>query len=166
MTGPNTNDAPENSKLIAVALDEASIARVDPKIDHERQVAIFDILENNTFQLKGHETKGPFRLQLSLEEDRLVFEVKDEAELYLDRHDMSLMPFRRILKDYFLVLESYYQAVNDSQPAKIEAIDVGRRGLHDEGSQILLERLGEKFVIDFATARRLFTLLAALHWKG
>ncbi len=166
MTDPKTTDTSASAKLIEVTLDAASIARVDPKIDHERQVAIFDILESNSFQLKGYETKGPFRLHLSLDDDRLLFDVADEAELPLDRHEMSLMPFRRILKDYFLVLESYYQAVSDSQPAKIEAIDMGRRGLHDEGSQILLERLGDKFVIDFATARRLFTLLAALHWKG
>jgi len=166
MTDPQTPEAPESSKLIAVTLDAASIARVDPKIDHERQVAIFDILEKNSFQLKGHEAAGPYRLHLALNEDRLLFDVENEAEQPLDRYEMSLKPFRRILKDYFLVLESYYKAVSESQPAKIEAIDVGRRGLHDEGSQILLERLGEKFVIDFATARRLFTLLAALHWKG
>lgn len=166
MTESQKNDVEDNAKLIAVTLDAASIARVDPKIDHERQVAIFDILENNSFQLMGEKKNGPYRLHLALDEDRLLFAVEDESEQPLDRYEMSLKPFRRILKDYFLVLESYYKAVSDSQPAKIEAIDVGRRGLHDEGSQILLERLGEKFVIDFATARRLFTLLAALHWKG
>ena len=137
MTESKKTDAPENAKLIAVTLDEASITRVDPKIDHERQVAIFDILENNSFQLKGHEANGPFRLHLSLEDDRLIFDVEDEAAQRLERHGMSLMPFRRILKDYFLVLESYYQAVSDGQPTKIEAIDMGRRGLHDEGSQVL-----------------------------
>ncbi len=166
MTDPHTPETPANAKLVAVTLDEASIARVDPKIDHERQVAIFDILENNSFVLKSQETKGPYRLHLSLDDDRLIFEVSDEAEQALERYDMSLMPFRRTLKDYFLVLESYYQAVGESQPAKIEAIDVGRRGLHDEGSQLLMERLADKIEIDFATARRLFTLLAALHWKG
>lgn len=166
MTESKTTQAPANTKLVSVTLDEASIARVDPKIDHERQVAIFDILEENSFVLKNFETKGPFRLHLSIDDDRLLFRVEDEAENKLDQLDMSLMPFRRILKDYFIVLESYYKAVSESQPAKIEAIDVGRRGLHDEGSQILMDRLAEKIVVDFATARRMFTLLAALHWKG
>lgn len=154
------------AKLIAVTLDEASIARVDPKIDHERQVAIFDILEENSFALVSGEHAGPFRLGLSLEDDRLLFRVEDEAEHELATYDLSLLPFRRILRDYFLILDSYYKAVADGAPGKIEAIDVGRRGLHDEGSQLLKDRLGEKITIDFDTARRLFTLLAALHWKG
>lgn len=154
------------AKLIAVTLDEASIGRADPKVDHERQVAIFDILENNTFQLRSGAHSGPFRLHLSIDDDRLVFQIEDEDEQELAKHSMSLVPFRRILRDYFLILESYYKAVSDGQPGKIEAIDMGRRGLHDEGSQLLNERLGEEIVIDFATARRLFTLLAALHWKA
>lgn len=166
MTNTETPETPSDSKLIAVTLDEASIGRIDPQIDHERQVAIFDILENNSFVLKGRESDGPYRLHLSLDDDRLVFDLSNESELALEKYDMSLMPFRRILRDYFLVLESYQKAVSESQAAKIEAIDVGRRGLHDEGSQLLKERLSEKLDIDFATARRLFTLLAALHWKG
>lgn len=166
MTDSQSTQAPTSTKLIAVTLDEESIARIDPKIDHERQVAIFDILEENSFALKEFETKGPFRLHLALDEDRLLFCVEDEDSQKLDQVDMSLKPFRRILRDYFIVLESYYKAVGESQPAKIEAIDVGRRGLHDEGSQLLMDRLSEKIVVDFATARRMFTLLAALHWKG
>ena len=166
MTESPTTETKPNTRLIAVTLDEASIGRADPKIDHERQVAIFDIIENNSFALEGHENDGPYRLNLSLDDDRLVFDVVDEAEKELARPDISLLPFRRILKDYFLVLESYYKAVSEGQPTKIEAIDMGRRGLHDEGSRLLMERLADTIVIDFETARRLFTLLAALHWKG
>lgn len=166
---PDTNTDTELSakdRLIEIKLDEASIARVDPTIDHERQVAIFDLLEHNVFAVVGHEDAGPFRLDLSLVEDRLHFQVCDEAAKDVTAYELPLLPFRRILKDYFMVLESYQNAVREGNPGRIEAIDVGRRGLHDEGSQILKDRIKDRFIVDFDTARRLFTLLGALHWKG
>lgn len=166
MTEIETTELQSDARLVAVTLDEASIGRIDPKIDHERQVAVFDLLEDNTFQPKQLAQKGPYRLHLELVEDRLVFHVEDDQQRELTKTDLSLVPFRRILKDYFLVLESYYKAVSEGQPSKIEAIDVGRRGLHDEASRMLQERLADKIEIDFETARRFFTLLTALHWKG
>lgn len=166
MSNDAKTETDEKARLVAVTLDEQSIARIDPKIDHERQVAIFDILENNVFNLREFPDRGPFNLHLKLEDKTLTFVVSTENNEDLAYHDLSLVPFRRILRDYFLILESYYKAVSESQPAKIEAIDMGRRGLHDEGSQLLQDRLAENIDIDFQTARRLFTLLAALHWKG
>lgn len=166
MTETETTERQSDARLVAVTLDEASIGRIDPKIDHERQVAVFDLLEGNTFKPKTRPHDGPFRLHLELVEDRLVFHVENEREKELTQTDLSLVPFRRILKDYFLVLESYYKAVSEGQPSKIEAIDVGRRGLHDEASRMLQDRLADKIEIDFETARRFFTLLTALHWKG
>ena len=163
----NTTPEPDpRTKLISITLDVASIARADPKIDHERDVAIFDLLESNYFSVEGHETDGPYRLHLSIESDSLVMSINNKGQESVAAPTLSLRPFRRILKDYFLVLESYYKAVSEAQPGKIEAIDVGRRGLHDEGSRLLMERLAGKIKIDFDTARRLFTLLAALHWRG
>lgn len=166
MTETTTLQSEMTDRLIAVTLDEVSIARIDPKIDHERQVAIFDILEKNTFKLSGFENSGPFRLHLVLVEDRLQFQIANGAEKFLSEHELSLKAFRRILRDYFRILESYHQAIREGQPTRIEAIDVGRRALHDEGSQLLQDRLADTIEIDFDTARRLFTLLAALHWKG
>jgi len=115
--------------------------------------------------LKGHD-EGPYRLTIGIIDDRLALQVTDAAGLHVVTHSLSLTPFKRIMKDYFLVLDSYYQAIRLAQPSRIQAIDVGRRGLHDEGSRILCERLEGKIKIDFDTARRLFTLISALHWKG
>ena len=154
------------TRLSAITLDEATIGRGDSKIDHERQVAIYDILEESHFVVLGHEGAGPYKLHLSLVEDKLTFDVSDEAGNPLVKRSLVLTPFRRILKDYFLILDSYFKAVTSGHPSKIEAIDMGRRGLHDEGSQLLRERLSGDFEIDFDTARRLFTLLSALSWKG
>jgi uncharacterized protein (UPF0262 family) len=152
-------------RLAAIVLDESSIARGNANVDHEREVAIYDLIDSCSFKLAGHDS-GPYRLAISLSEDRLQFKVSDDAEAPLATHNFPVSSLRRILKDYFIVLDSYYQAVRNAQPSKIEAIDVGRRGLHDEGAQILIDRLAGKIDIDFDTARRLFTLIAALHWKG
>jgi uncharacterized protein (UPF0262 family) len=133
---------------------------------HEREVAIFDLLEKNNFALEGHEEGGPYTLNLSLADNRLVFAVNDADGVALQHVMLSLSPFRRIVKDYFLICDSYYAAIKTQPASKIEAIDMGRRGLHDEGSHLLLERLNGKINVDIATARRLFTLLCALHWKG
>jgi uncharacterized protein (UPF0262 family) len=152
-------------RLVAITLDEKSTATSNPNIEHEREVAIFDIIEGNSFALEGR-NDGPYALNLGIVEDRLVFTVADEAGTTLVTHMLSLTPLKRIMKDYFLVCESYYQAIRTAPPSRIQAIDMGRRGLHDEGSRVLLERLAGKITVDIDTARRLFTLICALHWKG
>ena len=152
-------------RLFAISLDPASIRRATPHVEHEREVALYDLLESNTFELAGHDG-GPYRLVLAVVEDLLVFSVGDGSSEQLMVHVLSLTPFRRIVRDYFTVCESYYQAIRTSPPSKIQAIDMGRRGLHDEGSRLLVERLKGKIILDHDTARRLFTLLCALHWKG
>jgi uncharacterized protein (UPF0262 family) len=152
-------------RLYAITLDSASIRRATPHVEHEREVALYDLLEANSFSLSGHDG-GPYRLVLAVVEDRLVFSIGDESSEQLMTHVLSLTPFRRIVRDYFTVCESYYQAIRTSPPSKIQAIDMGRRGLHDDGSRLLVERLKGKIIVDHDTARRLFTLLCALHWKG
>jgi uncharacterized protein (UPF0262 family) len=156
---------PEQARLVEVTLDEASIGRNNAEVEHERDVAIFDLLERNAFALEGHDG-GPYTLHLSLADNRLVFTVGDIDRAPIQHVMLSLSPFRRLVKDYFLICESYYQAIKTQPASKIEAIDMGRRGIHDEGSQLLMERLKGKIAVDLPTARRLFTLLCALHWKG
>jgi uncharacterized protein (UPF0262 family) len=154
-----------STRLIDVELDE-SIGRSTPDVEHERAVAIFDLIEENSFRPVGDEGDGPYRLRLSLAEARLVFSVTRESGEQVVTHILSLTPFRRVVKDYFLICESYYEAIRSSTPSQIEAIDMGRRGLHNEGSQTLMDRLSGKIDVDFDTARRLFTLVCVLHWKG
>ena len=155
----------EPARLIGVTLDQASLGRNNTDIEHEREVAIFDLLESNSFVLEGHEG-GPYTLHLSLAENRLVLTVGEPDGAPLIHVLLSLSPFRRLVKDYFLMCESYYQAIKTAPPSRIEAIDMGRRALHDEGSRLLMERLKGKISTDIATGRRLFTLICALHWKG
>ncbi len=157
-------EADRRSRLISVTLDAASIGRAPPDIEHERAVAIYDLIEENSFGLKEH--PGPYQLVLSLADRRLVFDIRSESVEGLLTHVLSLTPFRRIVKDYFLICESYHQAIRTGSPSRIEAIDIGRRGIHNEGSQILMERLKGKVDFDFDTARRLFTLVCVLHWRG
>ena len=154
-----------NHRLVDVLLDE-SIGRSTPDIEHERAVAIFDLVESNRFRPESDEAGGPYRLKLSLADSRLVFSVTRVDGAHVVTHILSLTPFRRIVKDYFMVCESYYEAIRKASPSQIEAIDMGRRGLHDEGSRTLMERLQGKIEIDFDTARRLFTLVCVLHWRG
>jgi len=154
-----------NHRLVDVELDE-SIGRSTPDVEHERAVAIFDLIEENTFHPTGDENGGPYKLRLSLVDSRLVFAVSREDGTAVVTHILSLTPFRRIVKDYFMICESYYEAIRSSTPSQIEAIDMGRRGLHNEGSQALLDRLSGKIEVDFDTARRLFTLVCVLHWRG
>ncbi|MEC9369207.1 MAG: UPF0262 family protein [Pseudomonadota bacterium] len=160
----DAGNSDDRSRLIEVTLDEASIRRSTADIDHERKVAIFDLIEDNHFRLAAGE--GPYSLRLSIEENRLVFSVGDADQKPLNAVMLSLTPFRKIVKDYFFVCESYYQAIKTAPPSRIEALDMGRRGLHDEGSRLLMERLEGKIEVDFPTARRLFTLICVLHWKG
>jgi uncharacterized protein (UPF0262 family) len=159
-------DLPDPSnRLTAVTLDEGSIGRSNPDVEHERAVAIYDLLEDNMFAPVDHED-GPYALHLSMQENRLVFDIKRADGAPVVAHFFSLTPLRRIVKDYFMICDSYYQAIRTATPNQIEAIDMGRRGLHDEGSRILMERLKRKVKVDFDTARRLFTLICVLHWKG
>ncbi|MFD0988260.1 UPF0262 family protein [Methyloligella solikamskensis] len=153
------------SRLVEVTLDQASIGHNNTDVAHEREVAIFDLLEDNSFVLEGH-TGGPYTLHLSLAENRLLFHIGDKNHKPVEEVSLSLAPFRKLVKDYFLVCESYFEAIKTAPASRIEAIDMGRKGLHDEGSQLLKERLDGKINLDIATARRLFTLLCALHWKG
>jgi uncharacterized protein (UPF0262 family) len=154
-----------NNRIVAVTLDEESIGRSGPDIEHERAIAIYDLIEDNCFAPAGHDC-GPYRLILQVAANRLIFDIRTETEEPVVAHHLSLSPFRRIVKEYFLICESYYQAIRAGTPSQIEAIDMGRRGLHNEGSELLMERLKDKIAIDFDTARRLFTLITVLHWKG
>jgi uncharacterized protein (UPF0262 family) len=152
-------------RLVGVTLDEGSIGAGNRDVEHERAVAIYDLLEENLFSPVGHEG-GPYTLHIMLAANRLVFDVRQEDGAPVIAHHLSLTPFRRIVKDYFMMCESYYQAIRTASPSQIEAIDMGRRGLHNEGSELLVERLKSKIDMDFDTARRLFTLITVLHWKG
>jgi uncharacterized protein (UPF0262 family) len=152
-------------RLVAVTLDEATIGRSNADVEHERQVAIYDLLEQNSFAPAGHDG-GPYALHLSVTGSRLVFDIRQENGKPVVAHLLSLSPLRRIVKDYYTICDSYYQAIRTATPDKIEAIDMGRRGVHNDGSRILMERLKGKVTVDVDTARRLFTLLCVLHWKG
>jgi uncharacterized protein (UPF0262 family) len=152
-------------RLVSVSLDEYSIGRGNPDQEHERSIAIYDLVEENDFAPTDHDG-GPYRLKISLHEKKLALVIQDQAGVEVATHILSLTPFRRILKDYFLICESYFAAIRAATPSQIEAIDMGRRGLHDEGAHLVTDRLRGKIEIDFATARRLFTLLTALHWKA
>ena len=162
MSEPSFN---ENSRLVDLELDD-TIGRSTPDVEHERAVAIFDLIEENRFQPVGDDKGGPYRLRLSLADSRLVFAIAREGGDAVATHILSLTPFRRIVRDYYMICESYYEAIRSSTPSKIEAIDMGRRGLHNEGSQTLMDRLSGKIEMDFDTARRLFTLVCVLHWRG
>jgi uncharacterized protein (UPF0262 family) len=154
-----------NARLVDIELDE-SIGRSTPDVEHERAVAIFDLVEENSFKPVTDAGEGPYKLKLSLVESRLVFAIARESGEAVVTHILSLTPFRRIVKDYYMICESYYDAIRSSTPSQIEAIDMGRRGLHNEGSQTLMDRLSGKIEVDFDTARRLFTLVCVLHWRG
>jgi uncharacterized protein (UPF0262 family) len=155
----------ERNRLADIRLDEASLAAASADAEHERRVAIFDLLEANSFALEGVDA-GPYALALSIVDQRLVFRVEKESGDEVHTFILSLSPFRKVIRDYFLVCDSYYSAIRSATPAQIEAIDMGRRGLHNEGSALLTERLAGKVAIDFDTARRLFTLICALHVRG
>ena len=156
---------PKKRRIVDITLDEHSLARRSPEIEHERAVALFDLLEENDFHLVGSE-EGPYKLHLGIFEQRLVFDVRSADGRKLRDIILSLTAFRKVVKDYFLVCESYYDAIKKRGPSQIEALDMGRRGLHNEGSELLRERLAGKIEIDLDTARRLFTLICALHIKG
>ncbi|MCC2096267.1 MAG: UPF0262 family protein [Hyphomicrobiales bacterium] len=152
-------------RLLRVTLDPASIARGSPDQEQEKAVAIYDLVEQNQFAVPGH-PGGPYALFISLHDAKLALDIRDYNDSSIIVHILSLTPFRRILKDYFLVCETYYEAIRTATPAQIEAIDMGRRALHNEGATLLEQRLAGKINCDFDTIRRLFTLVTALHWKG
>lgn len=161
-----TSGKPDNKqRLVAVTLDESSIGRSSRDIEHERAVAIYDLIEQDSFAPVDHDG-GPYSLHLSMAEHRLVFDIRLADGDPVMTHLLSLTPFKRIVKDYFMICDSYYEAIRTATSDRIEAIDMGRRGLHDEGSRILQERIKQKVTFDFDTARRLFTLICVLHWKG
>ena len=165
MSAAKTPSSANKQRLVAVVLDEESIGRSNPDVDHEREVAIYDLLEKNSFAPAGH-GGGPYALHLKIDGSRLVFDIRREDGKPVVAHLLSLTPLRRIVKDYFMICDSYYQAIRTATPDKIEAIDMGRRAIHNDGSRILMERLKDKVAIDLDTARRLFTLICVLHWKG
>jgi uncharacterized protein (UPF0262 family) len=152
-------------RIVKIELDERTVVRRNLDVEHERAVAIFDLLEENSFALID-EDAGPYQLHLAIEENRLVFDVRREDGGPLQKVQMPLTPFRGIVKDYFTVCESYYAAIKRSSPSQIEALDMGRRAVHDEGSELLRERLDGKIGLDKNTARRLFTLICVLHIRG
>ena len=165
MSPAKPTPAAMKQRLVSVTLDEASIGRSNPDVEHERAVAIYDLLEQNTFMPVGHDG-GPYALHLSINGNRLVFDIRLEDGTPVMAHLFSLTPLRRIVKDYYMICDSYYQAIRTATPDKIEAIDMGRRAIHNDGSRILMERLKDKVTVDLDTARRLFTLICVLHWKG
>ncbi|MPZ10501.1 MAG: UPF0262 family protein [Kiloniellaceae bacterium] len=165
MTDDAEKDALPTERLSNITLDDSAVIRRSPEVEHERAVAIYDLLEDNAFRPLG-DYAGPYHLHLSITENRLQMEIRDESGGALDTVALPLLPFRRVIRDYFAVCESYYEAIKTASPARIEAIDMGRRGLHDEGSELLRERLDGKIEIDFQTARRLFTLICVLHIRG
>jgi uncharacterized protein (UPF0262 family) len=158
-----TQDSP--FRLAAITLDEEGVVRHTREIEQEREVAIYDLLEANHFHPTGS-PGGPYHLVLGVAENRLVFDVKLDSGEHHGRVMLSLTSFRRVIKDYFLVCESYFKAIRHAPPSQIEALDMGRRGLHNEGSELLRERLKGKIEVDFDTARRLFTLICVLHLRG
>jgi len=157
------DDDRKTHRLEKVELDEDSLGAVSRDQEQERQIAIFDLLEENHFQPEGAE-QGPYELKMGLMENRLLLDIRGPG--YERRHILSLSPFRSLIKDYFMICESYYQAIRNSTPAQIEALDMGRRGLHNEASELLRTRLAGKIDTDLDTSRRLFTLICALHWRG
>jgi uncharacterized protein (UPF0262 family) len=156
---------PDDQRIAAITLDEHTVVRRNADIEHERATAIADLLEENFFD-PASGRRGPFDLHLAIEENRLNLDIRSTAEGSSETIVLPVAPFRRIVKDYFIVCESYYEAVRGARLGQVEAIDMGRRGLHDEGSTLLMVRLADKVAIDHATARRLFTLICVLHLRG
>lgn len=155
----------ETFRLSAIHLDQSAGAAHSRELGQEREIAIYDLLHANSF-IPETSPGGPYALTLAIRENRLVFDIALEDGTRHGRVILSLSPFRKIIKDYFLICESYHRAVRDARPSAVEALDMGRRGLHDEGANLLTDRLKGKIGVDFDTARRLFTLICALHWRG
>jgi uncharacterized protein (UPF0262 family) len=156
--------ADDGARIVGITLDERTVIRRNQDVEHERAVAIFDLLEENLFRPVGLPA-GPYHLHLSIEENRLSLAIETASRQPLDRVVLPLQAFRRIVRDYFMICESYFDAIKRLSPSQIEAIDMGRRGLHNEGAELLRERLAERVEVDLPTARRLFTLICVLHLR-
>ncbi|MCX7645851.1 MAG: UPF0262 family protein [Rhodobacteraceae bacterium] len=158
------------TRICHISIDDSGLPPPTPEIEQERRVAIFDLLEENRFALPPRDGRemppGPYRLALSIRDGRLVFDIATEAQEKVAAFHLSLGPFRQVVKDYFQICESYFEAVKRLPPSQIEAIDMARRGIHNEGARVLQERLAGKAEVDTDTARRLFTLICVLHWGG
>ena len=154
-----------NERLIDIRLDEKSFVRRKPEVEHERTIAIHDLLEENAFRPTGDWT-GPYALVIGLIRDRLILDIRDQAHFPLSEVALPLSLFHSLVRDYLRLCESYYDSIKKDAPSRIEAIDVGRRGLHDDGARLLLEHLAGHVEMDFGTARRLFTLICVLHIRG
>ena len=165
MAEETREDWPETERLIDVALHEKLARARSPDVEHERAVAVHDLLHENRFSVPGH-APGPYRLTLALADRRLIFDIADEAGERLVAIGLALSPFRHVVRDYFRICESYYDAIRSAPIYRIEPIDMARRAIHDEGANILKQRLQGKIRVDHDTARRLFTLIAVLHWRG
>ncbi len=161
----STVEQDAQKRLVAVTLDEKSIGRGSADQEHERAIAIYDLLEENSFAVIGH-AGGPYTLSIALYDAKLLFDIRDADGQGVVTHILSLTPFKRIIKDYYMICDSYYEAIRTATPDRIEAIDMGRRGLHDEGARLLRDSLAGKVAIDKDTARRLFTLICVLHLKA
>ena len=158
------------SRITHIEIDDSALPPPTPELEQERRVAVFDLLEDNSFSLPPREgrapSEGPFKLSLAIRDRRLVFDLKTEADEQAAEFHLSLGPFRQVVKDYFQICESYFDAVKKLPPGQIEAIDMARRGIHNEGARVLQERLEGKAELDIDTARRLFTLICVLHFGG
>ena len=154
------------SRLVHIEIDDSTLPPPTPEIEQERRVAMFDLLEENSFSLPEDRADGPYRLTLAIRDRRLVFDVDTEGGEEAAEFHLALGPFRQVVKDYFQICESYFEAVKNLPPSRIETIDMARRGIHDEGARVLAERLEGKAVVDALTARRLFTLICVLHFGG
>ena len=158
------------SRIVHIEIDDSGLPAPTPEIEQERRVAVFDLLEENSFSVPEREGRaaptGPFRLMLAIQDRLLVFDIRSESDAPEAEFRLSLGPFRQVVKDYFQICEAYFDAVKRLPPAKIEAIDMARRGIHDEGARILTERLEGKAELDHDTSRRLFTLICVLHFGG
>jgi len=150
-------------RIIDIALDERTIIWRNPDVEQERRIAIFDLLESNMFKPAGHD--GPFRITLRVEDNRLAIDLKDEAGAPLETIRLGLARFRRPIRDYFAICESYFKTVRSESPRGLEAIDMARRAVHNEAAELLIECLDGRIEVDFDTARRLFTLICVLHIK-
>ena len=155
----------QSNRLFDVRLDDRNFVARNPEVEHERRVAVYDLLEENFFRMVGIDN-GPYALRLSRQESRLIFEITDDEGCHFTDIPLALSTFRKIIRDYFTVCESYYDAIKTASPSKIEAIDMGRRGLHDEGAELLKNKLEDYVEVDESTARRLFTLICVLHVRS
>jgi uncharacterized protein (UPF0262 family) len=155
----------DRNRLVDVTLDEASLAPASTNAEHERRIALFDLKEANRFEVVG-QARGPYLLTISLHEGRLALDVSTEQGERVAVHHVPMSALRKLIKDYIFICESYHNAIRTAAPSQIEAIDMGRRGLHNEAAEVLSEALADKIKIDVETARRLFTLVCALHVRG